>query len=95
MQNYAKGFETASKNIKQQKHAINNLLRLTEGIGSNVSIRIPPTPYNENWFLRNLTYQKAKELRRNGHLVAIRWIPGHSGLIGNEKTNFAGKKLGP
>lgn len=49
------------------------------------------TPYNENWFLRNLIYQKAKELRRNGHLVAIRWIPGHSGWMGNEKADLPTK----
>ena len=50
---------------------------------------------NENRFLRNLIYQKAEELQRNGHLVAIRWIPGHSGLIGNEKADLAAKKPGP
>lgn len=49
------------------------------------------TPYNENWVLRNLIYQKAKELRRNGHLVAIRWIPGHSGWMDNEKADLATK----
>lgn len=49
------------------------------------------TSCNENRFLRNLIYQKAGDLQRNGHLVAIRWIPGHSGLTGNEKADLAAK----
>ena len=46
---------------------------------------------NENRFLRNPIYQKAAELQRNGYLVTIRWIPGHTGLTGNEKADSAAK----
>ena len=46
---------------------------------------------NKNRFLRNLIYHKAGKLQRDGHLVAIRWIPGHSGLTGNEKADLAAK----
>ena len=50
---------------------------------------------NENRFLRNLIYQKAGDFQRNGHLVAIRWIPGHPGLTGNEKADLAAKSRAP
>ena len=46
---------------------------------------------NDNQFLRNLIYQKAGELQRNGHLVTIQWIPGHSGLPGNKKADSAAR----
>lgn len=46
---------------------------------------------NENRFLRNLIYYKTGQLQRDGHLVAIRWIPGHSKLPGNERADLAAK----
>ena len=42
--------------------------------------------------MRNLIYQKAGDLQRNRHLVTIRWIPGHSDIMGNEKADSAAKK---
>lgn len=42
-------------------------------------------------FLRSLIYQKAGELQDNGHPITFRWIPSHSGLIGNEKADLAAK----
>lgn len=41
--------------------------------------------------MRGLIYEKAEKLGNNGHNVAIRWIPGHSGLIGNEKADQAAR----
>ncbi len=42
----------------------------------------------ENRFLRGQVYQKTEELQRTGHPIIFQWIPGHSGLIGNEKANL-------
>ena len=45
--------------------------------------------HKESRFLKGLIYKKAKKLENNGHYVAIRWIPAHSGLIENEKADKA------
>ena len=45
--------------------------------------------YKENRFLRGIIYRKARTLQENGHPIVLRWVPGHSGLIGNEKANLA------
>ena len=51
---------------------------------------IKHSPYHkENRFLRGLIYEKAEKLENNGQYAAIQWIPGHSGLIGNEKAEQA------
>lgn len=36
-------------------------------------------------------YQRAKEIIKNGHSVALLWIPGHSKIEGNEKAYSAAK----
>lgn len=37
-------------------------------------------------------YQKAKELVQQGHSISVRWVPGHSGIEGNERTDKAAKE---
>ena len=54
------------------------------------TIRQPPSQ-KENRFLRGQIYYKAKKLKTNGHMVVCRWIPGHTGLIGNEKADLAAR----
>ena len=54
------------------------------------TIQHPPI-HQENRFLRSLIYQKTGELQSNGHSITIRWVPSHSGLLGNEKTNLTAK----
>ncbi len=36
-------------------------------------------------------YGKARELQESGHSTVFRWIPAHSGLIGNDKAHLAAK----
>lgn len=31
--------------------------------------------------------QRTRDLGRNGHLVTIRWIPSHVGLLGHDKAD--------
>ncbi len=45
----------------------------------------------ENQHLRDLIYDKARELQEKGHSLEIRWIPAHSDLIGNDKAHLAAK----
>lgn len=45
----------------------------------------------EGLAVRDLAYQRAKELTTNGHSVILRWIPGHSKVEGNEKADIAAK----
>ena len=54
------------------------------------TIRQPPSQ-KENRFFRGQIYYKAKKLKTNGHMVVCRWIPGHTGLIGNEKADLAAR----
>ena len=54
------------------------------------AIALPFTSY-ENRFLRCQVYQKTEELQRTGHPITFRWIPGHSGLTGNEKANLTAR----
>lgn len=42
--------------------------------------------------VRDLVYQRAKELVANGHLVTLRWVPGHSKAEGNERADSAAKR---
>lgn len=37
-------------------------------------------------------YQKAKKLVQQGHDISVRWVPGHSGVEGNEKADKATKE---
>ncbi len=50
-----------------------------------------PFSHNENRFLREQIYDKAKKLQNNEHSIVCRWIPGHTGLVGNEKANLAAR----
>ncbi len=50
-----------------------------------------PFTSQENLFLRSFVYQKTEELQRTGHPITYQWIPGHSGLIGNEKANLSAR----
>ena len=45
----------------------------------------------ENRYLRGLIYDRARELQKMGHSIVFRWIPAHSGLIGNDKAHIAAK----
>ncbi len=37
-------------------------------------------------------YQKAQKLVEQGHSVSVMWVPGHSGLEGNEREDKAAKE---
>lgn len=37
-------------------------------------------------------YQKAKKLAQQGHDISVRWVPGHSGVEGNERADKAAKE---
>ena len=62
---------------------------ITVSCDSQKALRaIEHSPYHkENQFLRSLIHEKAEKFENNGHYIAIRWIPGHSGIIGNEKAD--------
>ena len=47
--------------------------------------------HKENRFLRGQIYHKAKKLQSKGHSVVFRWVPGHTGLVGNEKADLAAR----
>lgn len=51
----------------------------------------PPYIHQGNRVLRNLIYQKTKELQNDGHPIAIRWAPSHSGLPGNERVDLTAR----
>lgn len=36
-------------------------------------------------------YHKTEELQQSGHPITFQWIPGHSGLIRNEKANLSAR----
>lgn len=85
MQSYGqflKGLEIATKILHERNEPVTIFLRLTESIKSNSTNRF----LQQKPVLRNLTYQKAGELQRNGHLVA-----GLTGLTGNEEVDSAAK----
>ena len=42
--------------------------------------------------LKTQIYHKTKLLIQQGHKVSVYWVPSHSGLEGNEKTDAAAKK---
>ena len=50
-----------------------------------------PSAYQEYRFLRSLIYQKTEKLQSNGHHTTFFWVPGHSGILGNEKADLAAK----
>ncbi len=57
----------------------------------------PPT-CQEYRLLRDLIYKRTEDLHRNGHHIKLIWVPGHSGILGNEKAhivarNRAGKNV--
>ena len=41
---------------------------------------------------RGLMYQETEELQHIGHSITFHLIPGHSGLIGNEKPDLLARK---
>ena len=50
-----------------------------------------PLSWKENRFLRGMIYLTTKKLQENGNEMVFHWVPGHAGLIGNEKANLAAK----
>ena len=50
-----------------------------------------PFSHNENRFLREQIYDKAKRLQDNGQSVVCRWIPGHTGIVGYKKADLAAR----
>ena len=54
------------------------------------AIGLPGTS-QENRFLRSQVYQKTEKLQQTGHHIQFRWVPGHSGLKGNERANLAAR----
>ena len=50
-----------------------------------------PLSQNENRFLREKIYYKAKKLKTNGYMVVCQSIPGHTGLIRNKKVDLAAR----
>ena len=42
--------------------------------------------------LNHTIYQKAKKLVQQGHDISVRWVPGHSGVEGNERADKAAKE---
>ncbi len=45
----------------------------------------------ENRYVRDLIYNRARQLQKRGHSIVFRWIPAHSDLIGNDKAHLAAK----
>lgn len=43
--------------------------------------------------VRDLIYQKALNIRENGHLLVIQWVPSHSKVPGNEKADAVAKEV--
>ena len=54
------------------------------------AIALPRTS-QENRYLRSLVYKKTEELQQIGHLTTFQWVPGHSGVIGNEKADLSAR----
>ncbi len=50
-----------------------------------------PSACQEHRFLRSLIYQRTEKLQSNGHHTTYFWVPGHSGIFGNEKADLAAK----
>ncbi len=57
--------------------AINKLAKMNNSAGQALKIQI---------------YQKVGQLTQQGHRVSVYWIPGHSGLEGNERADKAAKE---
>ena len=72
---------------KRQVYTDNNVLWPTESAWSHRTV----CSSQRNWFLRGLIYEKAEKLESSGHYIAIRWIPSHSGAVGNENADLAAR----
>ncbi len=46
----------------------------------------------EGQALKMQIYQKAKKLLQQGYEISVRWVPGHSGIEGNERADKAAKE---
>lgn len=42
-------------------------------------------------FLKDFIYQRTSKLQSNEHHTTFCWVPGHSGIFGNEKADLAAK----
>ena len=77
--------------IRKTSTAHNTLLTIfCDSQKALTTIRLPPLQ-KENRFLRAQIYYKAEKLKTYGHTVVCRWVPGHTGLIGNEKADLAAR----
>ena len=52
---------------------------------------VRPSIYHEYRFVRDLIYKRIEELQSNGHPIKLLWVPGHSGILGNEKAHIVAR----
>lgn len=77
--------------IRETSNANSTLITIFSDSQKALKVIQHPFSHKENRFLREQIYHKAGKLYNKGNSVICRWIPSHTGLVGNEKADLAAR----
>ena len=78
--------------LPRRIHAVRSRKAAT-GSHSAISKIVDPKVRPGGDALRNLIFQRAFNIRKNGHLLVIRWVPNHSKVPENKKADVIAKEV--
>lgn len=79
--------------IKKTRNANPTTVTVFTGSHAAIGKTVNPKVRPGGGAVRDLIYQNALDIRKNGHLLVIQWVPSHLKVPGNEKADAVAKDV--